>query len=50
MIGDLISVIVPIYNIERYVGICIESILNQTYENLEIVLVDDGTKDKSSAI
>lgn len=50
MIGDLISVIVPIYNIERYVGICIESILNQTYENLEIVLVDDGSKDKSSAI
>lgn len=50
MIDDLISVIVPIYNIERYVGICIESILNQTYKNLEIILIDDGSKDKSSAI
>ena len=50
MIKDLISVIVPIYNIERYVGICIESIINQTYKNLEIILVDDGSTDRSSAI
>ena len=46
----LISVIVPIYNIERYVGFCIESIINQTYKNLEIILVDDGSRDKSSEI
>lgn len=42
----LISVIVPIYMIDRYVGICIESIINQTYRNLEIILVDDGGKDR----
>lgn len=46
----LISVIVPIYMIERYVGICIESILNQTYKDLEIILVDDGSRDRCSEI
>lgn len=46
----LISVIVPIYMIDRYIGICIESILNQTYRNLEIILVDDGGKDSCPAI
>ena len=43
---DLISVIVPIYGIDKYVGLCIESILNQTYQNLEIILVDDGSPDR----
>ena len=42
---ELISVIVPIYMIEQYLGVCIESILNQTYTNLEIILVEDGSKD-----
>lgn len=46
MKNPLISVIVPIYMIERYVGICIESIIKQTYKNLEIILVDDGSKDR----
>ena len=46
----LISVIVPIYMIDRYVGLCIESIINQTYKNLEIILVDDGGKDRSPEI
>lgn len=46
----LISVIVPIYGIERYVGICIESIINQTYENLDIILVDDGSPDRCGEI
>ena len=41
----LISVIVPIYGIERYVGHCIESLMLQTYQNLEIILVDDGSPD-----
>ena len=46
----LISVIVPIYDIERYIGLCIESIINQTYQNLEIILVDDGGKDRCPEI
>ena len=48
--NSLISVVVPIYMIDRYVGICIESLLNQTYRNLEIVLVDDGSKDRCPEI
>lgn len=46
----VISVIVPVYMIDRYIGICIESILNQTYRNLEIILVDDGSKDRCGEI
>lgn len=46
----LISVIVPIYQIERYIGFCIESLLNQTYKNLEIILVDDGSSDRCPEI
>lgn len=46
----LISVIVPVYGIDRYIGVCIESILNQTYRNLDIILVDDGSRDRSPEI
>lgn len=46
----LISVIVPIYNAARYLPRCIESILHQTYTNFELLLVDDGSTDKSGAI
>ncbi|MBO5870952.1 MAG: glycosyltransferase [Clostridia bacterium] len=42
---DLISVIVPIYKVEKYLDECVESIVNQTYTNLEIILVDDGSPD-----
>lgn len=42
---DLISVIVPIYKVEQYLNKCVQSIVDQTYENLEIILVDDGSPD-----
>lgn len=41
----LVSVIVPIYNVEKYLDRCVESIVNQSYSNLEIILVDDGSPD-----
>ena len=44
------SVVVPIYNAEKYIRRCIESIIHQTYENWELILVDDGSTDGSGAI
>ena len=46
----LISVIVPVYQVEQYLERCVDSILNQSYHNLEIVLVDDGSTDKGKVI
>lgn len=50
MNNALISIIVPVYNVEKYLEKCIESIINQTYKNLQIILVDDGSKDNSGKI
>ena len=47
---DKISIIVPIYNAEKYLSRCIESIINQTYKNLDIILVDDGSLDRCGEI
>ena len=47
MKNELISVIVPVYNVEKYLNKCIQSIVSQTYKNLEIILVDDGSTDSS---
>ena len=46
----LISVIVPVYKVEAYLGRCVDSLLNQTYDNMEIILVDDGSPDNSGKI
>ena len=43
-----VSVIVPIYNVEEYLGNCIDSIIHQTLSDIEIILVDDGSSDNSS--
>ena len=45
-----ISVVVPVYNVEKYLERCIESIIKQTYQNLDIILVDDGSTDSSGKI
>lgn len=46
----LISVIIPVYGVEKYISQCLESVINQTYKNLEIIVINDGTKDRSADI
>ena len=47
---ELVSVVIPIYNVEKYLNRCVESVVNQTYKNLEIILVDDGSPDRCPEI
>ena len=46
----LVSIIVPVYNVEKYLGTCLDSLINQSFNNLEIILVNDGSTDRSKDI
>lgn len=48
--NDLITIMIPAYNAEKYIGRCLESLKNQTYKDIEIVIVNDGSKDKTQSI
>lgn len=50
IMNPLISVIIPVYNVEEYLHECLESVINQTYKNIEIILIDDGSTDSSGDI
>lgn len=50
MENPLISVIVPVYNVEKYLKRCVDSLIKQTYKNLELILIDDGSKDNSGKL
>ena len=47
MMDKLVSIVVPVYNVDKYLDKCVNSIINQKYKNLEIILVDDGSTDES---
>lgn len=50
MENNLVSIITPMYNSEKYIQQCIESVINQTYKNIEMIIIDDGSTDKSRKI
>ena len=46
----LISVVIPVYCVEKYICQCLDSVINQSYDNLDIIVINDGTKDRSAEI
>ena len=46
----LVSVVIPVYNVESYLRCCVDSVISQTYQNIEVILVDDGSPDNSGKI
>ncbi len=49
-LDEKVSIVIPVYNVEKYIVKCVSSVMNQTYSNIEIILVDDGSTDKSGEI
>ena len=50
MTSDLVSVVIPVYNSETYLEECLNSVISQTYQNIEIIVIDDGSTDSSPDI
>ena len=48
--NPLISIVIPVYKVEKYINRCIEHVINQSYQNIEIILVDDGSPDRCPVI
>lgn len=46
----MISIIIPVYNVEQYLDKCLQSVIHQTYQDIEIILVDDGSSDNSGIL
>ena len=47
---ELVTIIVPVYNVEKYIYECVDSLIKQTYKNIEIILIDDGSTDETAEI